>query len=321
MFVEWNLFKRADPFEPRMPDVDVHPDIAGLFAQVRTRLSWNRSSKELKACIGIVSPDRTVSLLALPASVEMPQKLVDQNKAYIPHTKPLNITAVSFTGLRPPSEFQLLPFVASLLPFAFIGHSIVVFEGHESGFKEALKDADVLVIDSGMLPFLLSNWFEVARGVFRDKGRIRMFDRKTMYLPPVVPSKTAVGWSYATEPDGERSYVNSLLTTLAKRDPIPIQLCCDERLPELPKLASSPEEIEWTTALPFDYGALSVEEVIRIVANSPGLKWSPPQEGHVSGTVRMKLAQAGGVARDVSFQLLLIEDGPRGRSLKIQRVV
>jgi len=139
-------------------------------------------------------------------------------------------------------------------------------------------------------------------------------------LAPLVPSKTAVGWSYATEPDAERSYVNSLLTTLARRAPIPVQLYADERLPELPKLATSPEEIEWTTALPFDYGALSVDEVIRIIANAPGLKWSPAHEGQVSGTVRMKLAEDGGVARDVSFQLISIEGGPRGLSLKIERL-
>jgi len=141
-----------------------------------------------------------------------------------------------------------------------------------------------------------------------------------MRLQPVVPSKTAPGWAYATEPDGERSYVNGLLTTLAKRASIPVQLVCDQRLPELPKLAIVPEEIEWTTALPFDYGALSVAEVIRIISKSPGIRWSPAKENEISGTVKMKLAGAGGSARDVFFQLLLIEDGPQGRSLRIERV-
>jgi hypothetical protein len=322
-FVEWKLFKRDDPLAPRMPDVDIHTDVAGLFADVRAKVSWYRFSNEQKAgrpCVGIISPDRTISFLAAPASAELPQELVDANKACIPHTKPLNITAVSFTGLRPPGEIKRMTFICCLLPFASIGHSIVVFEGHVSGFEAALKDADVLVIDSGMLPFLQSNWFEVARGVFRDKGRIRMFDRKTMRLPPVVPSKAASGWSYATEPDGERSYVNSLLTTLAQRDPIPVQLYCDERLPELPGLATSPQEIEWTTALPFDYGALNVEEIIRLIENSPGLKWSPAQAGQASGRVRMELAESGGSARNVWFQLLLMEDSPKGRSLRIERV-
>jgi hypothetical protein len=199
-----------------------------------------------------------------------------------------------------------------------MGHSIVVFEGHESGFEAALKDADILVIDSGMLPFLQHDWFDVARRAFQRKGRIRVFERKTMRLLPVVPSKS--GWAYATEPDGERSYANSLLTTLAKRPPISVELGSDARLPELTGLATLPEEIEWTMALPFDYGALSVQEVIGIISNSPGIRWSPTQDGRTAGTVRMKLAEGKGNARDVFFRLLLIDGNPQGRSLRIERV-
>ena len=301
-----------------MPDVNPGPDVAELFAKVRTKLSWNPA----KGCVGIVSPDRTVSLLGLLPSVEMPQKLIEQNKAYIPHTRPLNITAVSFTGFvaPKPDDLKRLPFVAGILPFAYIGHSIVVFEGHESGFKAALQGADVLIVDSGMLPFLRSDWFEVATGVFRDKGRVRMFDRKTMCLPPIVRSNRAPGWAYATESDGERSYVNSLLTTLCKRPPMAVQLSPNQPLPVPANLAIEPKEIEWCSELPFDYSQLDIEEVIRIIANSPGIKWSPAENGRAAGAVRMKLAEGGATARDVSFQLLSIEDGQRVRNLRIERL-
>jgi hypothetical protein len=323
-FVKWNFFEGDDPLAPRMPEVAVGPNIAELFAQVRSMLPRDRRLGKVDAgepWLGIVCPDRSYLLLTLPVAAEMPHELVEMNRACIPHTRPLHITAVSFTGLRPSSDIKSMPFIACILPLASIGHNIVVFEGHESGFEPALTDADVLVIDSGMLPFLQQDWFAVARRAFRDKGRIRMFDQKTKSLPPVVPSKAPRGWAYATEPDGEMSYVNALLTTLARRPPVSVQLGCgDARLPELPRLAVSPEEIEWTLALPFDYGSLNVGEVIRIICNAPGIRWSPAQQGQTSGTVRMKVAEGKGMAWDVSFQLLQLEGGPRGKSLTIERV-
>jgi hypothetical protein len=159
--VNWKFFKRADPLAPCMPEVDPHPDIAGIFAQARTKLSWSRLSEEAKGgqpCVAIVSPDRTVSFAALPG-FQMPQELLDRNKSVIPYTKPLNITAVSYTGLRPPGDIKQMLFVAAIFPFALLGHRIVVFEGHESGFDASLKDTDVLVIDSGMLPICEGWWW------------------------------------------------------------------------------------------------------------------------------------------------------------------
>jgi hypothetical protein len=110
----------------------------------------------------------------------------------------------------------------------------------------------------------------------------------------------------------------SLLTTLAKRSPVSVELGSDARLPELPGIATDPEEIEWTMTLPFDYGALSVEEVIRIISNSLGVRWSPTQDGGTPATVRMKLVE--GKARDVFFQLVLMEGVPWGRRLRIERL-
>jgi hypothetical protein len=320
------IFKRDDPFAPRMPTADVHLDITEVFANARAVLSADRPSTEVDAgqrCVAIVTPDRTLALLAGPRPGTAPKEFVISAKGLIPSTRPLNIVAVAFSGLGIPKggDIKRIPFLAMTFSFAYIGHSVVVFEGHESGFEPALRGADALLIDSGMLPFLQKNWFEVAQGVFRANGRVRIFDRTTTDILPVVKARTADGWSYATEPDGEVSYVNCLLTTLGKRSPVPVQLCVGEPLPNLTRLAASPTEIEWTTGLPFDYDVLSVEDVIRIIRNSPEVKWSPAQEERVAGTVKMKLAESGGVARLVTFQLVLANDGSRTRSLTVERLV
>jgi hypothetical protein len=328
----WGLLKRhgaaaeADrSFAPRMPDVDVHLDLTEVFAKVRAMLSASHPSKELSAgqrCVGIVTPDRTIALLGGPKPGSAPQEFVASAKTLIPFNSALNITAIAFTGTKAPKDTDIkrIPFLAGLLSFAYIGHSVVVFEGHESGFEAALKEADVLIIDSNMLPFIQINWFAVARTALRGKGRIRIYDQATTEILPVVKAKNTAGWAHSAEPDGEASYVNCLLTTLGKRSSVPIELCQDKRLPDLTKLATRADEIEWTSELPFDYDHLNVEEVIRIIVNSPGMKWLPAQEGQVSGNVKMKLVEAGGVARIVSFQLLLTKDGPRGQNLKIERL-
>jgi len=195
-----------------------------------------------------------------------------------------------------------------------------VFEGHESGFDAALRGADVLLIDSGMLAFLQSDWFQAAQRVFQEKGRVRVFERETATIRAVVRSKDAPGWEYATEPDGERSYVNALLTTLARRPPIEIQIDLGQPLPDLSKLATDPDEIDWTSKLPFQYDILSAEEAIQLIRNFPGAKWPPPRNGQIAGSVRAVLAEAGGGSRPVSFRFLLIGNETGIRSVRMERV-
>jgi len=319
--------KRSDTYDPRMPDVDGQVDIAELFARVRATLSCDppRELECFQPGVAIVSPDRSVSVLRLPASTRIPQRVLDNNRIGIPYTNPLNITAVSFTGVCAPKLADVIRnrmvFLAGILPFAHNGHRIVVFEGHESGFEAALKDADVLIIDSAMLPLLQSNWFDVARGIFRYRGRIRIFDRKTMDLSPAVPSKSGVGWTYAAEPDGERSYISCMMEILANRPPMPVQLWCDEPLPDLRRMAITPEEIEWTTELPFDYGALSVEEAMRQISEViAGMNWPPAPEGEARA-FWFNLIEEGGGTRKVYMKLLVFVDGLRGRSLKMERLL
>lgn len=55
-------------------------------------------------------------------------------------------------------------------------------------------------------------------------------------LLPVVRSKKPEGWEYG-EPDGEGSYLNCLLTALAKLPPTAIELVTAQPLPDLSDLA------------------------------------------------------------------------------------
>jgi hypothetical protein len=270
--------------------------------------------------LAIIAPERTVGVLAGPEPGSAPPQFVATAKRLLPFTAPMNITGVGFTGGRKLVKEDLLhlPFVTALLSFAYVGHNVVIFEGHPSGFTQGLAGAEALLIDSDMLPFLQSDWFEVARRAFGRKGRIRVFERKTALLRAVVPSQSPPGWEYTTEHGGEPSYVNALLTTLAKREPLEIRLDPDQPLPDPADLATDPEEIDWTSKLPFQYDALSVEEIIRIVADTPGVTWAARPDGRTAARVKLLLAGPGGKAAPVIFDFELAGDGT-ARQLRIRK--
>ncbi len=133
---------------------------------------------------------------------------------------------------------------------------------------------------------------------------------------PIVKSKASPGWRY-TEPDGEVSYVNCLLTTLAKRSAIPVQVVAGQPPPDLKKLASDPKEIEWAADLPFQYEALSAEKVMGIIHRLA--KWSPVQNQQAAGSLQTKLAAGGGPLRSVTFQLVLVKDDGGKYRLSIEK--
>jgi hypothetical protein len=62
---------------------------------------------------------------------------------------------------------------------------------------------------------------------------------QAIQLPPLPRVE-----KYASEQDGESSYVNCLLTTLGQQPPMAVELCHGEPLPDLTKLPTVPEEIE-----------------------------------------------------------------------------
>jgi hypothetical protein len=319
-------FKKADPFEPCMPEVDREVNLVDLFAHTRSRLAFERptpTAQPGQRCIAIVTPAREVAVVdgLLPGTA--PDRFVETARFFLPFNRPLNITAIGYCGSKPlkRDDLKRLPFVAAMLSFTYVGHSVVVFEGHSSGFEAALRGADVLMVDSYMLPHLQHDWFAVSRQVLGRNGRVRVFERKTIKILPVVPTSVPPGWEYATEDDGETSYVNALLTTLGKRPLLTIDLDSSQPLPDLTTLATDPEEIDWTAKLPFQYDILDVHEVIRVIENTPNMNWSPAGDHTAkTATANMLLVASGGSQRTVTFRFLLAAGDGGVQSLRIERV-
>jgi hypothetical protein len=311
----------ADPFAPYMPEVDI-PVNTELFVKARTDIA-NAGAKERLApgqhCLGILTPGRLLMIVNAPMPGSVPDQFVAQVKALLPSDRPLNITAVGFTALDPlmKDKAKCIPMLGQLLGFAYVGHNVLVFEGHASALEHALKGCDVLWIDSAMLPFLEQGWIDVAHRMMAPPPRILVADRKTGQVLPAVKSNDAKGWRYS-EPDGEASYVNCLLTTLAKNLPVQAQVAVSHPLPDLAHFTSDPRQLEWIRGLPFRYDALDAAKVIGIIQRVS--KLPIPNGSPSSGTLTAQLATAGGKREKVSFRLTLTADATGRHVLDILRI-
>ena len=308
-------------FEPHMPEVDFRPDLQRVFADARQTVAAAGAKQGLgpgQRCLGMMTPGRLVMIVPAPKPGTVPAQFVAQVKALLASEKPLNITAVAFTELEPlmKDKAKSIPMLGQLLGFAYLGHNVVVFEGHSSALEHASRGADVLWIDSGMLPFLQKDWIEVAHRAMNERPRILVSNRKTGQVLPVVKSANEQGWRYS-EPDGEASYANCLLTTLAKNSPVPVHLAAGGAPPNLAKLTNDPQQLEWIAGLPFQYDALDAAKVIAIIQRAS--KLAPAAGGPSRGMLEAQLATEGGKREKVSFQLTLSE-GAGGSLLDIERV-
>lgn len=283
--------EQQDIFEPHMPGVDLLSDMDGFFIQVRKLLEADNTDEFIQKTdvgildpadyaegnslhgqrhVAVITPGRMISLAPAPPPNTMSEKDLASIRSILPSEKPLRITAISYTYLRAYMEdktkTKCIPFLGFMLAFAYLGHNVIVFEGHPSALEFGVKNSDVLFIDSGMLPFLQENWSEVAFQSMNPNPSIFIHDRKFYVLLPVRKTNSPPGWR-TTEPDGEASYTNLLLTYFAQTDDKSrkINITSGLPLPNLKEFTTNPEELEYISLLPFKYDKLDADTVIKII--------------------------------------------------------
>ncbi len=252
-----------------MPHIDLRQKPEDVFAKVR--------QSALTGGVAIVRPDRAV--LALPKMTSSP---IAANLSAVPGLAPggpprsvAAIVNTEFTMLHnaaPPTieeASKAIPFLINLMGWSFSGHRVWVFEGHPSALAAGLTDSEFLIVDSGMLPFLQPDWMAVAQRSMKPGGEVFLHDRQKWIMAPLVPSSGPPGWHYLV-PDGEASYANCLLETLARGSTESVALDSGGPAPDLAGLATEPEQSEWVAGLPFRYESLSAEKVIALLLNLAG---------------------------------------------------
>jgi hypothetical protein len=290
-------------FEPRMPDVDPRADAAAAFAKARAKASGENENFR----IAVVRPDRAVLFFPLPPPPPQTSEMAKKLSSVVPSDRGRNIAVISsteFTMSRTGAGASLqeansaIPFIGILCGLAYLGHRIWIFEGHPSALPLGLEQSDVLVVDSGMLPFLQPDWMQVAQRVMQDDPRIFVHDRKTYRLLQKFPP--------VREPDGEGSYANCLLTALGKAAAGSVEVAAGGPVPNLTSLTRDPEELKWIAELPFRYETLDSQKVIDVLLTAAGRSKLNPFKRE--WTLKTKLVAKGAEPKLITFTMRLEKD-------------
>jgi len=179
--------KRGDV---RMPDVDVLPDMDAVFDKARqaARGEGEQPPGAQGRHVIIVTPGRMLKFQPCPPPGSMADVNVQSVERMIPSTVTRSVAAIAYTELEALQKDagRAIPFHGFLLGFAYIGHTVWVFEGHPSALAAGCREADVLLVDSAMLPHLQTDWAAVAVKAMRHP-EIYLHDRATYSLKKLVP--------------------------------------------------------------------------------------------------------------------------------------
>lgn len=169
-----------------MPEVDVPANLTDVFNQARAAAAGQPPSPPgPQRHVVIVTPGRMLMFRPCPPSGSVPEAQVSGIQRMIPPQPPRRIVAIAYTELEAlkTDPARTIPFLGMLIGIAYIGHAVWVFEGHSSALADGCRGADVLFVDSGMLPHLQADWTTVAASVMA-RPEIYVHDRATFGLRP-----------------------------------------------------------------------------------------------------------------------------------------
>ncbi len=168
--------------ELRMPDVDLSRDAESVFDAARKAGSGEtvRPDAPDRRQVVLVTPARVTMLRSCPAPGSLTQQQLAAAERLAGASPARNVAAIAFTDLDAISDQinQAIPFFDLLRQLGYLGHAVWIFEGHVSAMAAGCRDADVLIVDDGMMPYLPGNWRSVASRVMRGSD-IHVFERKT----------------------------------------------------------------------------------------------------------------------------------------------
>ena len=185
-----------------MPRIDLDVDHGKAFAAARQ--AAERAKTRRGNSIIIVTPGRILIELPCSPAGSMAQNVVApiQELAPLPAT---TITVIGFNDIvadfpnarineiekqRQLREMmnQAVPFFGYVLGFGYLGHNVLLFEGHPQAYAAGVRGAEMLMVDSIMIEALPPDWIEIARREMIGRRRVIVFRRdgglEAMELPP-----------------------------------------------------------------------------------------------------------------------------------------
>ncbi len=175
-------------FQPRMPEVDVvEPEVIdAVFNTARKAASHEAQlpgDGTPDRYLVVVTPGRMLMQVPCPPAGSMPLERVAPMAKMLPGAVPRKIAVIAFTSIKAVQQdiSRAIPFMGLLMGFAYIGHAVWVFEGHPSALVAGCREADLLLVDGGMVPYLPEGWADTAASVMQHR-EIYVHDRAAFQL-------------------------------------------------------------------------------------------------------------------------------------------
>ncbi|MFL6257664.1 MAG: hypothetical protein ACJ74T_21885 [Pyrinomonadaceae bacterium] len=320
-----------DIFQPHMPGVELLSDMDAYFAAARKLSATGKSqagteeppvevAAELEQMKGrraavIVTPGRLMMSVPAPELASLPKDMVESARQMLSPDPPKVVSVISYTYVPAliEDERKAIPFLGFLVGFAAIGHTVVVFEGHPSAFESGVRGSDVLLVDSGMVPFIQKDWKEVAFRVMRPGAKVLEHDRATYQLKHHFAPGAAQALLRLSPEKQVDWYAGTLIRLLFVGTRTSAQLTSGETLPDLAEFAQTDELRAQLAALPVRHTELDADKVIDLIVKQAGLGFFSK-----TGLVKVPIETAEGL-RQVACGVELAK-GPGGkRRLLLER--
>ncbi len=157
-------------FSPRMPAVA--PLKEGTVQYARD-LAFDPVNRRLV----MITPGRDIKTsVNLPPKDTLPQEFIAHLESIAPSTEQWLIVSIGMTDFDALQEdpYQAIPFLGTLEGFVQLGHAVILFEGHANALAEVCENADLLLIDEQMIPYMNESWLQVTLNVMRNDYIIRI---------------------------------------------------------------------------------------------------------------------------------------------------
>ncbi len=174
---------QAQPsLDVKMPEVDLSHPADRVFAAVRQAAASVSQQPETlgRRHVALVTPSRVTMLHPCPAPGSLGPEQTTLAEGLVPSGTSRNVAVIGYNELEATKAdiSMAVPFFGLLQTLGYLGHSVWIFEGHVSAMGAGCQDADVLIVDDGMMRHLPGNWRSVAMRVMRGPD-IYAFERRS----------------------------------------------------------------------------------------------------------------------------------------------
>lgn len=185
-----------------MPAVDEDHNMERLFLEARklSRGDFKLPNQPLdQRYIALITPGRHTASVHCPLPEKMTPAMISAVRAIVPEKQRQAVIVIADTRIPEHGKLSMrevaehIPYLGYLLGIAYIGHTVVIFEGHPSALEAGCAGTDLLIVDEELLNSLQPDWHAVATSVMR-RPRVLIATREGKFLemdePAVEPDST-----------------------------------------------------------------------------------------------------------------------------------